>query len=238
MPDYLVYICVYITQNKTMNFRTINYSEYEKDLPQEGKYILAQQTDEHILVYQAFRPSIANYAIKNQAFGGNDYSYNRMSWIKPNFLWMMYRSGWAAKPGQEKILGIWLTKTNFEKILANSTFTSFAQSTSITEQEWRSTLETHPVRLQWDPDHLPNGEKHTRKAIQLGIKGELLEEFGKRMIVEIIDLSDFANEQKQYADAAPYKQLMVAEESVYFPSSKNLMEKVGINQELPSAIFK
>jgi len=25
---------------------------------------------------------------------------NRMTWIKPNFLWMMYRSGWASKKNQ------------------------------------------------------------------------------------------------------------------------------------------
>ncbi|WP_422570328.1 DUF4291 family protein, partial [Erwinia billingiae] len=28
-----------------------------------------------------------------------------MTWIKPSFLWMMYRSGWGMKdPGQKRIL--------------------------------------------------------------------------------------------------------------------------------------
>ncbi|MFM7854759.1 MAG: DUF4291 family protein [Flammeovirgaceae bacterium] len=27
-------------------------------------------------------------------------SLNRMTWMKPNFLWMMYRSGWATKHNQ------------------------------------------------------------------------------------------------------------------------------------------
>ncbi len=39
---------------------------------------------------------------------------NRMTWIKPNFLWMMYRSGWAVKKNQERILAIKLTKKGFE----------------------------------------------------------------------------------------------------------------------------
>ena len=212
-----------------MNFSTISYSSYEKDLPQEGNYILAQQKEDLILVYQAFRKSIGEYAIKNQRFGGSDYSYNRMSWIKPNFLWMMYRSGWAAKPGQEKIIGIWIKKTDFEKILAQSTFTSYRQSTHDTEEEWRATLDSHPIRLQWDPDHYPNGDKHVRKAIQLGIKGDLLREFGEQMIVEIMDLSNFVNEQRPMAANIPYDNLLVAKESVFMPSSTKLAQQVGLD---------
>jgi len=212
-----------------MNFKNIPYSNYQAQIPNEGKHILAQQTEEHIWVYQAFRPSIANYAIKNQVFGGSDYSYSRMSWIKPNFLWMMYRSGWAAKPGQEKILGIWLSKVDFEKILNQSTFTSFAQSNYETEDEWKATLESHPIRLQWDPDHEPNGDKHTRKAIQLGIKGELLEEFGKEMICEILDLTPFVTEQRKFAQAPPYEQLVVAQENIYTPSDSKISESIGLD---------
>ena len=212
-----------------MNFLTISYSAYEKDLPREGNFILAQQKDDLILVYQAFRNSIGEYAIKNQRFGGSDYSFNRMSWIKPNFLWMMYRSGWAAKPGQEKILGIWIKKTDFEKILGNSTFTSYKQSTCNGEEEWRATLDSHPIRLQWDPDHYPNGDKHVRKAIQLGIKGDLLSEFAEQMIVEIIDLSNFVNQQRPSSVNTPYNNLLVAKESVYMPSSKKLAEKIGLD---------
>lgn len=212
-----------------MNFNTISYNEYESQFPNEGRHILAQQTNEHILVYQAFRPSIANYAIKHQVFGGNDYSYSRMSWIKPNFLWMMYRSGWAAKAGQEKILGIWISKASFEQILKASTFTSYTQSNYSTEVEWRSTLESHPIRLQWDPDHAPNGEKLERKAIQLGIKGEMLEEFGKNMIEEIIDLSEFVNKQRPFSTHAPYSQLTVAQESIYVPSSSEIAKSIGLD---------
>jgi len=29
------------------------------------------------------------------------------------------------------------------------------------------------VRLQWDPDHSPKGEKLARRAIQLGLKGKV-----------------------------------------------------------------
>ena len=212
-----------------MNFKTTLYANYEKTLPQAGKHILAQQTNEHILVYQAYRPSIANYAIEHQEFGGADYSYNRMSWIKPNFLWMMYRSGWAAKPGQEKIVGIWIKKTDFDIILENSAFTSYAQTSDMSHDDWKASLDENEIRLQWDPDHIPNGEKHTRKAIQLGIKGTLLKQFGKEMPVKIIDLSDFVNKQRAYAQSSPYEQLQVAEESIYLPKGNNLARKIGLD---------
>ena len=142
---------------------------------------------------------------------------------------MMYRSGWAEKPGQERILGIWIKKTDFEKILLNSTFTSYAQTKGITESEWKNTLTTQPVRLQWDPDHLPNGEKHTRKAIQLGIKGELLDEFGKQMIEEIVDFTSFVQNQRKSLYTSSYDELKVAHETVYIPSMKGLSEKIGID---------
>lgn len=212
-----------------MNFKTIPYFQYEKNLPLVGNHILAQQTDDHILVYQAYRTSIADYAIKHRVFGGNDYSYSRMSWIKPNFLWMMYRSGWAAKPRQERVLGIWIKKTDFEKVLMSSTFTSYAQSTLATEDEWRATLDAKPIRLQWDPDHYPNGEKHLRKAVQLGIKGELLQEFGTEMIEEIIDLSDFVKNQRPFSFKAPYTGLQVAEEMTFMPSTRELALQVGMD---------
>ena len=64
--------------------------------PKEGHHILAQFDDDAVIVYQAYRPSIGRYAAEHGAFGG-DFSYSRMSWIKPNFLWMMYRSGWGTR---------------------------------------------------------------------------------------------------------------------------------------------
>ena len=68
--------------------------------PTEGRHILAHYDADTIVVYQAYRPSIGEYAIRHCTFGGG-FSYARMSWIKPNFLWMMYRSGWGTKgPGR------------------------------------------------------------------------------------------------------------------------------------------
>ena len=89
-----------------------------------------------------------------------------MSWIKPNFLWMMYRSGWATKKGQEKILAVWITRAGFEEILSHAL-------TGHQEKE-REMDARSQVRLQWDPDHDPHGASQQRRAIQLGLRDEVM----------------------------------------------------------------
>jgi hypothetical protein len=37
-----------------------------------------------------------------------------LTWIKPPFLWMMYRCGWATKPGQETVLDVAITLLYFQ----------------------------------------------------------------------------------------------------------------------------
>lgn len=92
----------------------------DKFWPKEGRHILAQYDENNIIVYQAFCPEIAEFAVQNGKFGGPKYSFSRMTWIKTNFLWMMYRSNWASSKGQERILAISLRKDGFDEILSRS----------------------------------------------------------------------------------------------------------------------
>jgi hypothetical protein len=55
-----------------------------------------------------------------------------MTWIKPSFGWMMYRSGWAAKPGQERILAIEISRTGFDWALAHSCLSQYSPRVSLT----------------------------------------------------------------------------------------------------------
>ena len=98
-------------------------------------------------------------------FGGDRFSYDRMSWIKTNFLWMMYRCGWCTKKGQERVLAVWITREGFDAILSKAL-------TGHDERE-RGLNQKSPVRLQWDPDHAPCGGQERRRAIQLGLRNEV-----------------------------------------------------------------
>lgn len=177
-----------------MNMQLEHYVDQVSRWPQEGRHILAHHDDDHIVVYQAYRPSIATYAVAHQRFGG-DFSYSRMSWIKPNFLWMMFRAGWATKEGQAHILAVTLRHAFFERLLERAVASGFAASGCADEAQWKAALATSDVRLQWDPDHDPFGRPVTRRAVQLGLRGEALAEYGSDAIVGIEDVTAFVREQ-------------------------------------------
>lgn len=77
------------------------------------RVLRAGYTDETVTVYQAYAPAIADAAVRAGTFVA-PFNRDRMTWIKPSFGWMMHRSGWAAKPGQERVLAIEITRAGFE----------------------------------------------------------------------------------------------------------------------------
>ena len=213
----------------TIKFRTEKYLEAVERLPKQGQQILGYQQDEQIVVYQAYNQQIAEYAVKNQTLGGTNYSYNRMSWIKPNFLWMMYRCGWAFKESQERVLAIWLNKSDFENILQQAVFSSFNPIYYASYDHWKEDLNQKEVRLQWDPDHDPFGGKLTRRAIQIGMKGSVLETFGKQQIKLIEDITEFVKEQKVHVDNRELDKLIVPIETVYQLKDEGLRRRIGVD---------
>lgn len=78
---------------------TLQLAEYSRARAL-GRCLLAQFTDREVVVYQAYKPELGNFAAEHNYFG-NGFSFDRTSWIKPNFTWMMHRCGWATKPNQE-----------------------------------------------------------------------------------------------------------------------------------------
>lgn len=177
---------------------------------------MAQYDATSIYVYQAYRPAIATYAVRHQQFGG-EFSFSRMSWIKPNFLWMMFRSGWATKEGQERILAVRLYRSFFDELLHAAVASSFAASGYATQQEWRARVEQSEVRLQWDPDHDPTGNVVERRAIQLGLRGEMLKRYAQLEVVSIEDITEFVTEQREHA-AGDFSSLVIPEERPYIHS--------------------
>src|SRR5215471_14545418 len=135
-----------------MNLRTESYPDQLRRWPPSGRHVLAQFDDETVVVYQAYRPAIAQFAVEHQQFGG-EFSLNRMSWIKPNFLWMMFRSGWGTKEGQERTLAIHLRRAAFDEILRQAVHSSYVSKIYGSHEIWRSRLAESSIRLQWDPDH-------------------------------------------------------------------------------------
>lgn len=216
-----------IKLKQTIKMITKKYLEQNANWPVNGRHILAQYDEESIYVYQAYRPSIAKFAVENQRFGG-DFSFNRMSWIKPNFLWMMYRAGWATKEGQEHILTIRLKRTFFDEILAAAVPSAFDPGRYATQDEWKAAVASSDVRLQWDPDHDPMGQAVDRRAIQLGLRGEILRRFGTNELISVEDITPFVIEQRASLKPGP-ENLTMPKESVYVPKDLKAIKAVGID---------
>jgi hypothetical protein len=189
------------------------FSQYEI-LPKTGQQLIAHYDDETIVVYQAYNRAIGHFADAHGYFGG-DFSYSRMSWIKPNFLWMMFRSGWGTKPNQEVTLAIWLKRTAFDAILAQAVASTYDAAHYVNKQEWERQGKCTDVRLQWDPAHSPTGAPLQRRALQLGVRGETLEKYGREWMVQIEDISEFVAEQRSYATTEQYPKLQVPVERIY-----------------------
>lgn len=66
---------------------------------------------------------------------------------------MMYRSGWATKPGQEVTLAIELRVRFFEEILRAVVPAKHDPELYGTREAWQAAVQKSSVRLQWDPDH-------------------------------------------------------------------------------------
>ena len=184
--------------------------------PQSGRHILAQYDDESVVVYQAYRPAIGHFAAKHGYFGG-EFSLSRMSWIKPNFLWMMYRCGWATKEGQEVVLAVWLARSAFDRILEQAVPSSFSDREYADRQAWQDAVATSDVRLQWDPDHDPHGRPLERRAVQLGLRGGVLASYSREWIRKIEDITPFVREQHGVLQREGLGALVTPAERVYPP---------------------
>jgi len=159
------------------------YDHQLKELPSTGNVLQAQYSCDEVVVYQAYKESIASWAVQHQSLvGAPGFSLKRTSWIKPNFTWMMYRCGWGDKDEvQSNVLAIRLKKSFWDEILVEAVPASYnheAKNIYKTRDEWQAALRKSKVVMQWDPDHEPfSNNKYPRRAIQLGLRPEFVNRF-------------------------------------------------------------
>src|SRR5215469_12704949 len=104
-----------------------------------------------VVIYQAYSPAIADAAVEAQRFLP-PFSFQRMTWIKPSFLWLMHRSNWGQKSGQERVLAVRIKRCGWDKALSRAVLTSFETSVFRSPEEWRERFQQAQVHLQWDPE--------------------------------------------------------------------------------------
>ncbi len=156
------------------------------------RQIRATFTDDVITVYQAYAAEIAVPALAAGLFVP-PFRRERMTWIKPSFLWMMYRSGWATMPGQEHVLAIDITRTGFEWALAHACLSHYDRDLHADRQTWSRQVKASPVRVQWDPERSLTLQPLPYRSLQVGLRGEPVDRYVDEWSVAIRDVTATAH---------------------------------------------
>ena len=147
----------------------------------EGEY-----DQDGVFFYQAFCDDIAEWSIKNQCLGGERFNPKRMTWIKPSFGWMLYRSGYGSKHNQTRVLKLKISHESLAYILQRCQC-SHGRGGSLGRVQW------DPARDLWSPDGREPRKMLRKRAIQIGIKGPL-SEYYLRSILSIEDVTELAQD--------------------------------------------
>lgn len=154
--------------------------------------IWASHNDKIVRVYQAYNNEIADAALQAQKFVP-PWKPTRMTWIKPSFTWMAYRSGWSLKDeGQRRILAVDLHRWAFDMLLSKAILAR--------DQVKGSQVD---VIVQWDPergiiissdDDVIDKSDYTQRipsmfSLQMGIRGEMASAYATEFIASISDVT-------------------------------------------------
>jgi hypothetical protein len=146
-----------------------------------------------IVVYQAYPPEIADAALTAGTFVP-PFKRERMTWIKPSFRWMMYRCGYATKPGQTRVLAVRMSRDGFEWALANAALSHYDRGVYPSAELWSRVRDSSPVRVQWDPERSLRMGPLDHRSIQVGLGGEAVDRYVDEWVMEIVDITNFVHE--------------------------------------------
>ncbi|MFG2113318.1 DUF4291 domain-containing protein [Streptomyces sp. NPDC048718] len=155
--------------------------------------IRAVHTDTTVTVYQAYTPAIGLPAARDGRFPAA-WKRDRMTWIKPSFLWMAYRCGWGLKEGQETVLAVEITREGFEWALRNACLSHYVRGLHPAPATWQRELKRAPARVQWDPERDLRLRPLPHRSLQLGLAGEASRRYADEWTVAIRDVTPLVHQ--------------------------------------------
>lgn len=112
-----------------------------------------------------------------------------MTWIKPSFLWMMYRCGWGGKTDQETVLAVEITREGFDRALRHACLSHHEHGTHPDVATWKRALRESSARVQWDPERDLHLNPLRHRSLQLGLSGPLSRAYADEWTVAIRDVT-------------------------------------------------
>src|SRR5262245_34215720 len=141
-----------------------------------------------IVIYQAYNDPIADAAIKAGRFVA-PFSFNRMTWIKPSFRWLMHRSNWGQKRGQERTLRVRISRNGWDRALSIGVLTSPDGPTYREPGAWEIAFQHAKVHVQWDTERSLTGAPLDHYSIQVGLSRHVIHQFVEEWTVAIEDFT-------------------------------------------------
>lgn len=196
----------------------------------EYREIRADFDRESIVVYQAYNDAIADAALAAGRFVA-PFSFNRMTWIKPSFLWLMARSGWGTKSNQTRILAVRIARAGWNTALEQGVLTAFEPTVHASVAKWHAQFQVAPVHVQWDPERSIHGNKLDYRAIQVGISRTLIDEYVSDWISEIRDLTEITMKVRSLRKAGHYdKARRLRPREAIYPVTDNVARRLGMEK--------
>ncbi len=221
------------TETNYRFFTQSNFLLYRKELYQmkevNFRQIRAVYNEKTIRIYQAYSHPIAEAALKAGIFVTPPFKMDRMTWIKPSFLWMMYRAGWAEKIGQERILAIDITRDGFEWALDHSCLSHFESGIYNSHEEWLGVKKNAPVRIQWDPERDISLNKLGYRSIQIGLSREASKQYVNEWIMGLKEITPLCIKiRKTLKDKDITKAMKMLPKEEIYPLPDSISIKIGI----------
>ena len=190
--------------------------------------VRADHDRDSIVMYQAYPDAIADVAVKQQKFGP-PFSLGRMTWIKPSFLWLMHRSNWGRKSGQERTLAVRIRREGWHEALSLAVLTAFEPRVHGTPEQWRQAFESAPVHVQWDPERSLRGAGLPHDSIQVGLGRTVITRYVEAWTVSIEDLTPRVQKIRRLLDEGRAEQAarLCPPERVY-PVPADLARRLGM----------
>ncbi|MGW6859669.1 DUF4291 domain-containing protein [Streptomyces xanthophaeus] len=155
--------------------------------------IRAAHTDATVTVYQAYAPRLGVPAARDGRFPPA-WKRERMTWVKPSFLWMMYRCGWATKADQETVLAVEITREGFDEALRGACLSHYVPGVHADREAWQHALRGSSARVQWDPERDLHLNPLPHRSLQLGLSCPASRAYADRWTVSIRDVTPLARE--------------------------------------------
>lgn len=145
---------------------------------------------------------------------------------------MAYRSGWARKPGQERVLAVELRREGFEWALAHASLSHYESEIYATRQEWLEWKAESPVRVQWDPERDVALRRLEVRTIQVGLKPDAAQRYVDDWVESIQDVTPLLRQVESHvSDGELHAARLLLPQERPYPLPEHLASRIGASQQ-------